>query len=113
MSLNTLAFFKRFKKQIKDDMLIKSVFKDNGELFFEIEHSPYNKEQNVIFALSYPYFDNLDLFISAFDEIRHRKRIAIGDKFTSDLQRYTIIGEITIHELIHKFQEVIGVKDEE
>ena len=107
MKTNTLTFFERFKGQIRDDMLIKSVFIDKGELFFEIELSPYEKEQNVIFALSYPYFDNLDLFISAFDEIRHRKRKAIGDKFTSDLQRYTVIGEITIHELIHKFQEVI------
>lgn len=110
MKLNTLAFFEKFKRQIRDDMLIKSVFKDNGELFFEFEHSPYNKEQNVIFTLSYPYFDDLDLFISSFDKIRHKKRIDVGNKFTSDLQQYTLWAETCLHDLIHKFEEIKGIK---
>lgn len=113
MKTNTLAFFKRFEKQIKDDLQVKSVFIDEDNLVFEIEHSPYDKEQNVIFALSYPYFENLDLFISAFDEIRHRKRRAVGDKLPSGLLQYTIWAETSLHDLIHKFQEVIGVKDEQ
>ena len=91
------------------------MFIDKGELFFEIELSPYEKEQNVIFALSYPYFDDLDLFISAFDEIRYRKKRALGDRYIPDLLHFTVWAETSIHDLIHKFQEVIdkqGVEDE-
>lgn len=116
MKTNTFAFFKRFKKQIKGDLQIKSVFTDKGELFFKIEHSPFDKEKNVIFELSYPYFDDLDLFISSFDEIRHRKRLALGNKLPTGLTQYTLWAEICLHDLINKFQEIIdkqGVKDEQ
>lgn len=116
MKTNTLAFFERFKGQIRDDMLIKSVFKDNNNLVFEIELSPYEKEQNVIFALSYPYFDDLDLFISSFDEIRHKKKKELGDRYIPDLQHFTVRAETSLHDLIHKFQEVVdkqGVKYEQ